>query len=251
MGQTPRPSCVSLVVGRPLASPRLPSPPSGFSMQRTDLPRRADRQIWITRSHLMALGVANLCVAALAFLVGIQVGRRGAEEPSLSAAATATFLPDPTQEDALEALLREVEYAQSAITPSGQAVSNEKADHMVFPEVLTGEVAIQAVTPTEPPTPEAVSVEPRPETAPEGDVPAVAGWSVQIASYPTLAEAEAKMNELSALKLQPFRVAALVNGVTWFRVRVGGYPDRKAAEAARGRLSAKLGASDLLVASAP
>lgn len=220
-------------------------------MQRTDIPRRADRQIWITRSHLMALGVANLCVASLAFLIGLQVGKRGGEEPGPVAAATASFLPDPTQEDALEALLREVEYAQSAISPSGRAVTDERADHMVFPEVLTGEVAIQAVTPTEPPTPAAVAVEPRPETAPTEEAPAKAGWSVQIASYPTLAEAEAKMAELSERKLQVYRVAALVDGTTWYRVRVGGYPDRQAAETARQGLAARLGSSDLIVASAP
>jgi hypothetical protein len=71
------------------------------------------REIWITKGHLAALGTATLAIALLAFFVGVQVGRSQTKLTAVT--ASDNLLPDPEREDALEALLREVEAAQAAV----------------------------------------------------------------------------------------------------------------------------------------
>ena len=63
-----------------------------------------DRQIWITRSHLAALGVTTLFIAILSFFIGLKMGQNQAGPAT--AAAPPPLLPDPEKEDALEELLR-------------------------------------------------------------------------------------------------------------------------------------------------
>jgi len=218
--------------------------------------RARDRQIWITRSHLAAIGVSSLLIATLAFLVGMQVGRRQSEVvPSVASAGPSPFLPDPADEEALEALLREVEFAQASIAPTGEMVTPERADRLVFPEVLSGEVSVQTVTPQEAPAGPVNLVGPRPEIAPtyapNAGAAVTTGWSVQVATTPDAATADARVAALTEQKLKAYRVGALVDGQTWYRVRVGGFTSRKEAETARERLAIQLGAPDLVVAEAP
>ena len=82
---------------------------------RIDRQIQNSREIWITKGHLAALGTATLAIALLAFFVGIQVGRKQVDAPPPPQADN--ILPDPAKEDALEALLREVEAAQAAAPP--------------------------------------------------------------------------------------------------------------------------------------
>ena len=201
------------------------------------------REIWITRGHLAALGTATLAIALLAFFVGIQVGRTQTEQP-LSPSAE-TLLPNPEREDALEALLREVEAAQAAAPP------------LAFPETLAED--------SPPPAPEAPSTEPvetavRPppevKTVPPPDPPKSApvpksGWSVQIASYENAADADARVAKLQEQKLKAYRVAALIRGNNWYRVKVGSYPSKDAAAKARSDLARTLGTRDLMITEAP
>ncbi|MAY80320.1 MAG: hypothetical protein CL930_05975 [Deltaproteobacteria bacterium] len=201
------------------------------------------REIWITRGHLAALGTATLFIALLAFFVGIQVGRKQADSPQ--SANSDTLLPDPNREDALEALLREVEAAQSAAPP------------LAFPEALTEdnppevpekekEASVEtAVKPAEEATPE-----PPPDPPKSAPVPA-SGWSVQVASYDNVADADARVEDLRERKMKAYRVTALVRGKNWYRVKVGSYPSEDAAVAARKNLSSILGTRDLMITEAP
>jgi cell division protein FtsN len=201
------------------------------------------REIWITRGHLAALGTATLFIALLAFFVGIQVGRNQADTPQSSRADA--LLPDPDREDALEALLREVEAAQSAAPP------------LAFPEALTedtppevsdgkqNEAVETAVQPAEEAAPE-----PPPDPPKNAPVP-TSGWSVQIASYDNGSDADARVKTLRDRGMKAYRVTALVRGKNWYRVKVGSYPSEKAATAARTDLAAKLGTRDLMVTEAP
>jgi len=206
---------------------------------------RSDRQIWITRGHLGALAVTTASVALLTFLVGVQVGRRTA--PEIAAPETASgLLPDSARHASLELLLREVELAQASVDPSGQPHVP-----LSFPEVL-GEGGTTAPQPTEAAI-ATVSVAPAAGDAPRAPSsrPPVAGWSVQVSSHPTKAEADLQLTALQERGLEAYRVAALVDGQTWYRVRVGGFTTRTRAEKARSSLADQLANPDLVVAAAP
>jgi cell division protein FtsN len=206
---------------------------------------RSDRQIWITRGHLGALAVTTASIALLTFLVGVQVGQRTAPEVATPEAQTG-ILPDADAHASLELLLREVELSQASVDPSGQAHVS-----LSFPHILAeGGTA----TPEHEPEPVAtVSVAPPAGDAPKPpkNRPPVDGWSVQVASHPTQAEADAQLSALQEQGLEAYRVAALVDGQTWYRVRVGGFASRAKAEKARRRLAERLEAPDLVLAESP
>ena len=201
------------------------------------------REIWITKGHLAALGTATLAIALLAFFVGIQVGRSQVETPITESGDS--LLPNPQREDALEALLREVESAQAAAPP------------LAFPETLSEGTPPEA---PEPPEEEPVETEVRPapevKQEPPPDPPKSApapksGWSVQIASYENAADADARVAKLQERKLKAYRVAALIRGKNWYRVKVGSYPTKDAAAKARTDLARTLGTRDLMITEAP
>jgi DedD protein len=201
------------------------------------------REIWITKGHLAALGTATLAIALLAFFVGVQVGRNQAETPAL--ADNPTILPDLDREDALEALLREVESAQAAAPP------------LAFPETLTEgnapevpEAPEEEEVPTDiRPAPEATQTPP-PDPPKSAPVPA-SGWAVQIASYESASDADARVAKLQERDLKAYRVAALIRGQNWYRVKVGPYSSKDAAADARTELARTLGTRDLMVTEAP
>lgn len=201
------------------------------------------REIWITRGHLAALGTATLAIALLAFFVGIQVGRNQVDSPA--AADAEQILPNPDREDTLEALLREVESAQAAAPP------------LAFPEALaegtapeTPPVAEDEVEPTEiRPDPDAKQAPP-PDPPKSAPVPST-GWSVQIASYDSVTDADARVAKLQERDLKAYRVTALIRGVNWYRVKVGSYPSKDAAAEARVKLARILGTRDLMITEAP
>lgn len=213
-----------------------------------------NRQIWITRSHLMALGVATSFIAVLAFLVGLQIGRSQAAAAEVASSGPLPLTPDATREEALEALLREVELARVAKGPSSDALS---AAALQFPDLLedpqpvfsVDQASANGLAPVVV-APESDAPSAPPASAPQGQVPS-GGWSIQIASYPTRAEADAALTSLRDQGHEAYRVAALVDGQTWYRVRVGGFASKSKAETARSALAQTLGADDLILAAAP
>ncbi len=201
------------------------------------------REIWITKGHLAALGTATLAIALLAFFVGIQVGRTQVDAPSEAVADV--VLPDPAKEDALEALLREVEAAQAAAPP------------LAFPDTLTEgeapeppeEKAEESIETEVDPVPE-IKKEPPPPPPKTAPVPK-SGWSVQVASYDNANDADARVAKLRERDLKAYRVTALIRGQNWHRVKVGSYSSKDAAAKARGDLARILGTRDLMITEAP
>jgi cell division protein FtsN len=215
-----------------------------------DFRPRADLQLRITHGHLAALGVTTASVAVLAFLVGVQVGRRAAPvAEEAPAAAEDALLPDGQEAEALARLLREVELSQGSFDPTGAPALTRTT--LTFPSVLgeqttaapakggAGNASVAVAAPAGEP-PRAPSM-----------APPVSGWAIQVGSYPTQAEAEARIAELTGHGVSAYRVAALVDGQTWHRVRVGGFSDRDRAESARAALATNLDEPDLLLAEAP
>ncbi|MDG1477954.1 MAG: SPOR domain-containing protein [Myxococcota bacterium] len=199
-----------------------------------------DRQIWITRSHLAALGFTTLFIAVLAFFVGLKVGQK--QTDSVVIAAAPPLLPDPVKEDALEDLLRQVENSQPV-------ASND----LSFPSALnTTEVPVAPMEPIASiPIPTRVAPSAPPIVPAPPATPPTTGWAVQISSFEDPLEAEDRITELGMLGLSAYRVTALVNGTNWHRVRVGGYTDREDAIEASEALSAEHDFEDLMIARAP
>lgn len=202
------------------------------------LAARSDRQVVLSRPKVAFTSVLGTCALALAFLVGVRVGRlqAPATEAEAAPAGPAPLLPDAEGQASLEALLREVELQQRAAAPAGGGFS--------FPDVLTGR-ALAAPPLRDDPGAPAVAAAPAdaPLDAPAlgaADLPR-AGWSVQVASVQSADEAAARKATLAEAGFDAEVVAALVDGTTWYRVRVGGFPERAAAESARARLQERLG----------
>ena len=199
------------------------------------------REIWITRGHLVALGTATFFIALLAFFIGIQVGHSQSEAPEVS--DQAALLPDANRQDALEALLREGEAAEANATPMAfnQTLTQDNAPP---PPV---EAEAEETTHTEVPA----STPPSAPPAAPADAPLPqSGWSIQVASYDTIKDADSRVKQLKSQGLKGYRVGALIRGKKWYRVRVGSYPNKAAAETARQRLLGSLG-GDLMLAEAP
>lgn len=195
-------------------------------------------QLWLTRQHLMAAGVMTLSIAVLSFFLGLKVGRLTA--PDAAAQESAGLLPDTQKQESLQAVLREVEASQPA------------RDYQ-FPSVLPADGA--AAPTVEEPGAGAASEAPAgeapdaPESAAAGKVPA-AGWAVQVASYQKAEDADARVEALTAEGHHAYRVAALAEGETWYRVRIGGFSSEAEAGKALPDLQEALG-GELVVARAP
>ena len=198
-------------------------------------------QIWITRKHLAALGVTTLAIAALTFFLGMRVGRSTAPPPPTAVVPGLT--PDQLSQEQLEALLREV-------------ARQRGATDFQFPTELSAPAsapALQTAAPVEAnPTqvgapPDAA---PPPEAAPSGTLPS-GGWALQVGSYSSLDEANARLAELQTANLKAYRVAALVDGALVQRVRIGGYGSEQAARDAAPGLREAVGDAELTPVPAP
>ncbi len=203
---------------------------------------REKDQIWITRNHLLALGVGTTCVAILTFFLGLKLGRSGVGEEEASRPPPLTV--DPAGQEELEAVLRQAARAQP---PKDFSFPSElPADSVTPPGPEVVDPSASAASVAAPSSGQTVQV----ADGPVGDVPH-GGWSVQIGIYATPADADARMKELSERSLKPYRVAALVDGQSSWRVRVGGYGTQKAAEEAIPGLREKLGVGELTAVPAP
>lgn len=205
-----------------------------------------DKQIWLTRSHLAALAMLTLFIALLSFFIGLQLGQQRSQAPIQADAPQ--LLPDPAREDALEALLRQVEAAQAV---------DANAQDLTFPQALSaGEMPSTPLASAEGMTGQLSAVAPPPNLSPPSPqsippLPIKEGWSIQAFSFEDITEATEKVSYLNEAGWTAYQVAALVNGENWHRVRVGGYPSKEEATAAAAELSSSLGLEDLMIARAP
>lgn len=72
-------------------------------------------------------------------------------------------------------------------------------------------------------------------------------FTIQIASYPSLEEAEKKVHELRALKFESFATEASVKGHSWYRVNVGMFTTVKEAQAHKNLLSERAKVSTAII----
>ncbi|MCB9761968.1 MAG: SPOR domain-containing protein [Alphaproteobacteria bacterium] len=207
---------------------------------------RGEQQFWLTRGQLAALGVSSLAIALLAFFVGLRVGRAQAPPP-LEVVQQEGLIDVQVENDALTELLARVE--EAAANP----VSEAEASALTYPERLVDEaVGLEIPEVSDEPTGDAVVVLPEPVAPPEPPLAADAeapdaGWAVQLYSFPELELAEEKVGALREAGHDAYRVEALVDGQTWFRVRIGPYSSREKAQDAMPALAAEVGVADPIV----
>jgi cell division septation protein DedD len=165
-----------------------------------------------------------LSLAVLAFFVGMQVGKTQAP-PAPAAPPVAPLVSDEARTGDLEVLLARVEQA------------GNRHDPLAFPgELPKTDVPPPPVDPAAPPVEAPPPVDPFPDAPREGSATVAAGasasvavdgvpaggWAIQVASRDTEADAQALVETLRAAGLAAYRVVALVDGKSAWRVRVRG-----------------------------
>lgn len=218
-----------------------------------ELGRSRGEQFWITRGQLAALAVTTASVAVLAFFVGLMVGRGSAPEDVDLVENSPGLIAAEVEADALTELLARVENAAASTVPTAQAAPVEDAGQLDYPDELVAEELVIDLPEEEPPVveePVVVELEPladeelpQPPEEPAVEVPDE-GWAVQVYSFPTAEEANAKVIELQGRDYRAYRVDALVHGETWHRVRIGPYRSKDAAAAAQAEINESLGTWD-------
>jgi cell division septation protein DedD len=208
---------------------------------------RGEREIWITRGHLWALLVVTCCIGMLAFFLGLLVGR--SERPVASVAApSAALVSADAKSDALDELLARVEAASNGASadtvltfpgtlPKGDRTGGALVESNYAPQ--PAQIPASRATPTAPKT-----------SVSSGSVPS-SGWAVQVASLTSGDEADARVVALSGMGYRAYRVAVVVDGMSRYRVRIGGYDSLAAAESALGEIRGHLGVTDAIVTPAP
>lgn len=189
-----------------------------------------DRQIW-------ALGLVALLLLAGVFTVGLLVGRRTAPEPAAAAGdlsqmdAVAKSRPAPAE------VVHAVEKPEPAVPDAPPA--EDKAEKPPRPPQKPAEEKVREAAVVSPQRPATV-VQPAPQravqvasttpvalTAPPRDP---GEFTVQIGASQDRAEAQHMEGKARAAGLKPYAVEAdLGKRGTWYRVRVGAFHDKEAA----------------------
>lgn len=217
---------------------------------------RANHQLPLTRNHLYAMGALSLSVAVLAFFVGFSLGRAGG--PPAAEPVVMRLVPDDVRTGDLEVLLARVEETSNAEMTMGFPTELPRTELPPAPvePLAEGEVPpppepVPAPFPAES-RPGAATIEPAAEVAPTsaGDIP-TSGWSVQVAEHVNEADAILAVEALRASELSAYSVVAIVEGEVRWRVRVGGYGSKEAANDASASVAAKAGVASATVTMAP
>jgi cell division septation protein DedD len=83
-----------------------------------------------------------------------------------------------------------------------------------------------------------------------GNIPTT-GWSIQVSEHASEADALQEVASLSAADMPAYSVVALVEGKVRWRVRIGGYANKDAANAAIPAVVAKAGVPSASATMAP
>jgi cell division septation protein DedD len=212
----------------------------------------------LTGGHLLALFALAVSLAALSFFVGYDTGKTQVRVVEVQSPIK-PLIGDEAQTGDLETLLGRVEQAngrQGLAFPSELPTSMEPVVPAVGPDGAPLPVAAQE-RPSDPfpdaQRPGAAEVTaraPMVAVAPDPNVPN-SGWAIEVASFGTEPEAAGHAESLRAQGLVAYRVVALVDGATVWRVRVGGYASKDAASAALTSVGATARAEAPRVTKAP
>jgi cell division septation protein DedD len=191
--------------------------------------RRETFDLSLDGRQIASIAVGALVILGVVFVLGLNVGRQMA----LRAAEVEGGV------DALAALDR-------APSPPAEPVREES---LTFHDRLTRERAAPPPEPREAPAPAAPAADPAPApspapppeaAAPAIPAPAAGAFSVQVGASKDKAEAERIAGRFRSYGPR-VEEAEIAGKGTWFRVRVGSFPTREAAERYREDLSRETG----------
>jgi cell division septation protein DedD len=213
-------------------------------------------EIQLNGKQLVFLFMSATVVAVVIFLAGVMVGR-GVEAPDAArAAAAGEELIDPTAEPPVATSTGATTGSgapvttQETLTYASRLESSRPPDENLSPraEPIAPEASAPpppAPVPAREPTPAPVAAAPAPAAAAPapgaaaatdvGTEPPGNGFVVQVAATRERSEADNIARRLAG-KGYPAFVTTPATGPRMFRVRVGKYPDRRAAETVAGRL---------------
>jgi DedD protein len=202
------------------------------------------REIQLSGKQLIALFMAAAVVLIATFLSGVLVGRgvRSQQEPAISADAAQTSggAVDPTAPPAPVKPTPEAEPpVQTAppLTPPPQADEAPAlyARGQAKPTQAATGAPAGAGADAKPADAKAKET-PAAATVPGGADPAATGYFVKVVAYRTKAEADRMTARLSAKGYAAYVTPVTSKGAALYSVRVGKFPTRQDAEAAKRRL---------------
>ena len=226
------------------------------------------RQVWV-------LGLSGLLLLGAVFTIGVLVGRKSAppaqaapgDLAALDASASEKpappwVVPNRPQTPALKGEVLEVKHASLAAPPAADTPAGGESEKPAADQAVQGRTPVHAAVE---PRPAAVVSAPRPATvipAPPRPVqvasatpvsltaaPRDAGeFTVQIGASPDRAEALHMENNARAAGLTPYSVVADLGAKgTWYRVRVGAFHDKDAANRYRRDVERELRANAVVM----
>ena len=218
-------------------------------------PRMVDevREFHLDGKQLAFLVISAIGLAVVVFLCGVMVGR-GVRQPQIPESSVSSTLVDP----ALDLPASELEPPLGTDGKSGASkdsfadaprLSDGPVPGLLSEPLPTPGLPTAAASPTTaassttspPPKPTPNKTPSAPASAPVAKPDKVkkaqaAGFSVQVASVTTRAEAEKRVEQLASKEYKSYITEATDNRGHWFRVRVGPFPTRQEATAVAKRL---------------
>ncbi|MGD8817767.1 MAG: SPOR domain-containing protein [Acidobacteriota bacterium] len=202
-------------------------------------------EIQLNTPHLVLAFLGAAVVGVAIFWLGVVIGRgqsevggpsdwQGAVPAQQETAATSANEEDPLEfYEAVGEPTAEEPTAEEP-TAGGAAGETEQATPPAQAESAPNERDFQAAEPVDEPRSPVVADSSATASGPEGlpraDASLVSGWIVQVRSTQVENEANALQVALARDGFPAFVVSVVVNGETWYRVRVGRYPSRGEAE---------------------
>jgi cell division protein FtsN len=203
-------------------------------------------EIQLSGKQLVALFMAATVVLVSTFLCGVQIGRnirggdRGIAADGSDASAAAAAAPPPASTP--------TEAAPSSGPPAAEPPAPAQDDELSYAKRLQqADPAASEKLPATPPEPAPAPVTPRPaetKTAAPAQPPIVAtqpvgrpgAWIVQLSANKDRGQAASVARDLVAKGYPAFVLDPAPGAPAIYRVQVGGYPDRDAADEAARRL---------------
>lgn len=212
----------------------------------TSLPIQKRKQFIVTKRHVAAFAIITTSIALLTGAIGYQTGKKLHSDISSQTTIPITYqlLPDVEKQKRLEELLLEIDQSQQHAADSDYLFPEEITKEDILPIPKEPELSIEGTQ-----IPPIEGEEAIPEL-PSTPLP-TSGWSVQVGAYPNLDEAEEHAQRLIEQGQQGYIVTASVNGETWYRVRIAGYPTKAQAQDAKKALQIKHQEFDYFIFKAP
>ncbi|HEY2031726.1 MAG TPA: SPOR domain-containing protein [Myxococcales bacterium] len=205
-------------------------------------------QVSLEGRQIAALSVGALLLLCSVFALGLALGRRLSQEPPRPAELTAldAQAAEPAPQKPAQAAEPAPQKPAQVVRPTRPTPAAETS----LADTKKGAVAIVPPPPREPlvvPPPAQRSSGPVSLTPPPRDIGA---YTVQIGASPDRAEALRLENRARAAGYKPYSVEANLGAKgTWYRVRVGSFPDKDRALRYRSDVERELRQAAIVMAS--